>query len=218
MVVALKSVQQRAKLGLAVLVSALSMSAGCAARRGQAPVQAPLYARTQVTTPSLVVLAPPAAQPRVIIPAPPPAGQAQATTSTNAPDDAAPRAPAPLAPFTPQESPLLAHFDSRPHGETPKVEPEFAARSRPSGWQIATYPGYYGYSPYAGGYYGYSPYGGGYYGYPRVGLGLGVGLGFGLGYGFARPWYGGYHGGYHVHGHSVGGHAYVSGGHAGRHH
>lgn len=214
----------RSGAGLAMAMCCLTGASACAGRR---PMQAPMFTNTPtpVVTAPAVQLPPP--QPRVIIAAPPPSAptvavsgsEATATTPT-------PAAPETLKPFTPSDSPLLAHYDSKPHGEAPKVEPEFAPSSRRAqGWQVSSYPyGYYGYSPYyAGGYYGYSPYYGGYYGYPRgLGLGFGLGVGFGLA---ARPYYGGYYGGGHYHAHGGyyghgygGGHAHVSGGHAGRHH
>lgn len=210
-----KSFWERAKLGLAAILCCLPLSA-CAARHGAMPIQAPLFANAKVRPTALTSaqLTTAQAQPRVIIAAPPPVA--------SAPENAA--NPAELKPFTPVDSPLLAHYDNKPHGEPPKVEPEFAASSRrPSGWQVSSYPfalgygPYYGYTPYWGGGFGYSPYYGGYYGYPR-GIGLGVGLGLGVGFGLAaRPYYGGGYYGHGPHGLSyAGGRAYVTGGHAGR--
>ncbi|MFT3921590.1 MAG: hypothetical protein QM778_03555 [Myxococcales bacterium] len=231
MSVANVSSSRRSKLGLAVLLSCLAALPGCA-KRGTTPVQAPLYSRTNpVTPPPFVPVVTVPAQPRVILAAPPLASApvaAPAANSVAGAPQAAPVAP-PLPAFTPRDSPLLAAFDSKPHGESPKIEPEFAPRARNSGWQIASYPSPYYYGAYGypgwGSYYGYTPY----WGYPRVGLGVGLGLGYGLGVGFGRPYYGGYYGrgyygggygGYHGH-HGMGyggGHAHVTGGHAGRHH
>jgi hypothetical protein len=113
--------------------------------------------------------------PRVILPAPPlqapamaPASQAPASpvasNAAPAPESAAAASPAaptvssPLAPFTPQASPLLAAFDSSPRGQPPRVEPyvqqvQQAYAARAVGWDLGSYPYYrsrrsYGYSPY----------------------------------------------------------------------
>jgi hypothetical protein len=132
----------------------------------------------------------PAGQPRVIIQAPPSAPVAAAPREGS--PEAAPGASPPAQAFTPSDSPLLATFDSKPHGKKPVTPREFQPK-RKLGWQLPP-ARYYGYgSPYYG--HGYPYYGGGWgyprplgYGYPR-GFGMGMGMGFGLGFGLARPYY-----------------------------
>jgi hypothetical protein len=141
----------------------------------------------------------------------------------------------PLAGFTPQASPLLAAFDSSPHGQAPApMDPmvQQLQRSGPGtqGWTPDYRPAYYGsygsyYGPsyygrsygYGGGYYGPSYGYGGYYGpsygygyrSPGLGIGLGLGLGFGLGR-HSRGW-----GGHHGHHGGGGGGGFHGGGHHG---
>lgn len=165
--------------------------------------------------------------------APATAGAAPVASAAATPAPAAPAAyvassvAPPLAGFTPQASPLLAAFDSSPHGQAPApMDPMVQQMQRrgpgSQGWTPDFRPSYYGsyggygssyYGPsyYGGpGYYGRSyGYGGGYYGpsygygyRPGLGLGIGLGLGFGLGR-HSRGWGGhhGHHGGFHGGGH-----------------
>lgn len=160
---------------------ALWLCAPLAACAGRLPAEA---SRTTPTHVDLVLLPestpPPQAAPRVIVrapaPEPPPAGA-----------EGAP----PPAPFAPRDSPLLAYYDSVPHGEKPVTAAE-AQPTRKLGWTVRYRP-YWGYGPYYSSWYGPSYYYGhpGYgWGRPRVGLGFG--LGFGLGVWGGRSLYGRY--------------------------
>jgi hypothetical protein len=228
-VATLRSSARDTALRLAAL-SILSLgSASCAStpRAVRYPVPPSALDQTVPATREFALSVPPPSgdrPPRVVIPAPPlapPSAQATAESAPVEPNGAsarprvwtpfAPPAAAQSAPFTPQASPLLAAFDSKPRGQPPRTEPYVeelerarAARSSRtySGWSSAYPPAYYSYPAYP--YYGanaysYAPYRG--FG---AGIGLGLGLGFGLGRGFGYGHH--HHHGFRGHGHRPFGH------------